>query len=87
MGERTASDADISNLMRRMDDLEERQDRREATQDRRHEENSDRLKSIERTLLEISVTFKLGRWLMHILWMIGGTAVGLAIAKWAGIKP
>lgn len=87
-GERLARlETRFDNVEREMEELERRLEKREAIQDVRHDENRTRLSGIEGTLREIGGAFKVGRWVMHAIWAVAGTALGLLFAKWAGAKP
>lgn len=83
----SSQEAKMESIRRDLEDMKEREETRRLLQDQRHEQNSLRLSSIEKVLTEIAVYFKLGRLVMNIVWAIGGTAVGLAVAKWAGMRP
>lgn len=84
----------ISSLERRLLQLESklaelvlREEGREKANENKHVQNYKRLEGIEKTLAEIAVYFKIGRWVVNAIWAIGGTAAGLVFAKWIGLKP
>lgn len=87
-GERIARlEERLDNIETTLEETKARLDRREGIQDARHEENRTRLANIDGTMREISGAFKMGQWVMHVLWAIGGAVAAIVAAKWSGVKP
>lgn len=76
----------VATLEREIRELKSRVDSAATVQDTRHTENGDRLASIEKTLTEIAVYLKIGRWVMHAVWAIGGSVATAFAMKWLGTK-
>jgi hypothetical protein len=81
--------SDVATLKQRVDDLTRRFEESEERQDERHHENKTALlgfgtslRSIEDTLRDLGIAFKIGRYVMHILWGLFGGAAGIIISKW-----
>lgn len=66
---------DVEMLTRRLDSLEDKQDKR-------HEDNTKILQGIALQIQGFDTTLKIGRWVMHALWAIAGTAIGGLLVKW-----
>lgn len=92
------SPADMQHVIRRLEIIEGDARRREDTQQQRHDENTARLYKIEREtverftkvekiLTEAFVYFRMGRWTMNLLMVIGGGMAVALITKWMGTKP
>lgn len=76
----------LAALEARIASLEREAGRDKLTGDARHKENGDRLGAIEKSLTEIAVYFKVGRWVMHAVWALGGSVATAFLIKWLGAK-
>jgi DNA repair exonuclease SbcCD ATPase subunit len=81
-----ALEADVKNLQRQVDDLTRRFEDNQKRQDARHQENSVALQEIKLTLQDFGTALKIGRYIMHALWGLAGTAAGALVMKWVATK-